>query len=223
MLVYQVPIPEPLRFLEPRETETRTMHALEEYGLMHVKLYEDIAAPRPHRHHLCLSGEGRGPLRDGPLAHPQIRQSENGSTAPALQLFGAGREKRIYAVPPYTNRRPAGFRGPSRSSRPQFRPGLRTLRRRPTSYLDEVVHRRRGRSHVRLLGHRPLRGAAQPPAIADELLGAAPSAGAGAAAMMTNSRLLSAEAVVEVATAAVLACRDIGFELHRRRSPCHRR
>ena len=28
ILVYQVPIPEPLRFLEPRETETRAMHAL---------------------------------------------------------------------------------------------------------------------------------------------------------------------------------------------------
>ena len=43
VLVYQVPIPEPLRFLEPRETETRRMHALAEYGLTHVKLYEDIA------------------------------------------------------------------------------------------------------------------------------------------------------------------------------------
>ena len=43
ILVYQVPIPEPLRFLEPRESETRKMHSLEEYGLMHVKLYEDIA------------------------------------------------------------------------------------------------------------------------------------------------------------------------------------
>ena len=42
ILVYQVPIPEPLRFLEPRETETRKMHALSEYGLMFVKLYEDI-------------------------------------------------------------------------------------------------------------------------------------------------------------------------------------
>jgi alpha-D-ribose 1-methylphosphonate 5-phosphate C-P lyase len=30
VLVYQVPIPEPLRFLEPRETETRRMHALAE-------------------------------------------------------------------------------------------------------------------------------------------------------------------------------------------------
>src|SRR6204780_2957020 len=43
VLVYQVPIPEPLRFLEPRETETRRMHALGEYGRVHVKLYEDIA------------------------------------------------------------------------------------------------------------------------------------------------------------------------------------
>ena len=43
ILVYQVPIPEPLRFLEPREMETRKMHSLEEYGLMHVKLYEDIS------------------------------------------------------------------------------------------------------------------------------------------------------------------------------------
>src|SRR6185295_2016088 len=43
IIVYQVPIPEPLRFLEPRESETRQMHALEDYGLMHVKLYEDIA------------------------------------------------------------------------------------------------------------------------------------------------------------------------------------
>ena len=43
ILVYQVPIPEPLRFLEPSEVETRKMHSLEGYGLMHVKLYEDIS------------------------------------------------------------------------------------------------------------------------------------------------------------------------------------
>ena len=51
ILVYQVPIPEPLRFLEPRETETRRMHALAEYGLMHVKLYEDIA----HHGHIATT------------------------------------------------------------------------------------------------------------------------------------------------------------------------
>ena len=32
---------------------------------------------------------------------------------PALQLFGAGREKRIYAIPPYTRRAQPGLRGPS--------------------------------------------------------------------------------------------------------------
>ncbi len=42
-IVYQVPVPDPLRFLEPRETETRRLHALGDYGLMYVKLYEDIA------------------------------------------------------------------------------------------------------------------------------------------------------------------------------------
>ncbi|MGH8772591.1 MAG: alpha-D-ribose 1-methylphosphonate 5-phosphate C-P-lyase PhnJ, partial [Burkholderiales bacterium] len=43
ILVYQVPEPEPMRKLEPRASETRKLHALAEYGLMHVKLYEDIA------------------------------------------------------------------------------------------------------------------------------------------------------------------------------------
>ena len=37
-MVYQVPLPEPLRWLEPSEQETRTLHALEEYGIMNVKL-----------------------------------------------------------------------------------------------------------------------------------------------------------------------------------------
>jgi alpha-D-ribose 1-methylphosphonate 5-phosphate C-P lyase len=101
ILVYQVPIPEPLRFLEPRETETRKMHALEEYGLMHVKLYEDIAR---HGHIATtyaypVKVEGRYVMDPSPTPkfdNPKMHNS------PALQLFGAGREKRIYAIPPYT-------------------------------------------------------------------------------------------------------------------------
>ncbi len=100
-LVYQVPIPEPLRFLEPRETETRKMHALEEYGLMHVKLYEDIA----RNGHIATTYaypvkiEGRYVMDPSPIPkfdNPKMHRSE------ALQLFGAGREKRIYALPPHT-------------------------------------------------------------------------------------------------------------------------
>lgn len=102
IIVYQVPIPEPLRFLEPRETETRTMHALQEYGLMHVKLYEDIAIhghiATTYAYPVKVAGHyvadpSPTPKFDNPKMHRM----------PALQLFGAGREKRIYAIPPYTD------------------------------------------------------------------------------------------------------------------------
>ncbi len=101
VLVYQVPIPEPLRFLEPRETETRTMHALSEYGLMHVKLYEDIAR---HGHIATayaypVEVAGRYVMDPSPIPKFDNPKMDN---CPALQLFGAGREKRIYAIPPHT-------------------------------------------------------------------------------------------------------------------------
>jgi alpha-D-ribose 1-methylphosphonate 5-phosphate C-P lyase len=101
IMVFQVPIPEPLRWLEPSETETRTMHALAEYGGMHVKLYEDIA----QHGHIATTYDypvivnGRYMMRPSPIPkfdNPKLDRS------PALMLFGAGREKRVYAVPPYT-------------------------------------------------------------------------------------------------------------------------
>lgn len=42
IIIFQVLIFESLRFIESRETEIRIMYALEEYGVMQVKLYEDI-------------------------------------------------------------------------------------------------------------------------------------------------------------------------------------
>lgn len=108
ILVYQVPIPEPLRFLEPRETETRKMHALKEYGLMHVKLYEDIA-----RHgHIATTYAYPALINDRYVMDPSpIPKFDNPKMdmMPALQLFGAGREKRIYALPPYTKVRSLDF------------------------------------------------------------------------------------------------------------------
>ncbi|MBB4303613.1 alpha-D-ribose 1-methylphosphonate 5-phosphate C-P lyase [Rhodobium orientis] len=101
VLVYQVPIPEPMRYLEPREAETRKMHALQEYGLMHVKLYEDIAR---HGHIATtyaypVKVSGRYVMDPSPTPKFDNPKMDN---SPALQLFGAGREKRIYAVPPFT-------------------------------------------------------------------------------------------------------------------------
>jgi alpha-D-ribose 1-methylphosphonate 5-phosphate C-P lyase len=102
ILVFQVPIPDALRFIEPSETESRKMHALEEYGVMHVKLYEDIA----HHGHIATTYaypalvNERYVMDPSPIPkfdNPKMHMNE------ALLLFGAGREKRIYAVPPYTN------------------------------------------------------------------------------------------------------------------------
>jgi len=141
ILVYQVPIPEPLRFLEPRETETRMMHALEEYGLMHVKLYEDIAK----NGHIAttyaypVQVAGRYVMDPSPIPkfdNPKINRSQ------ALQLFGAGREKRIYAVPPHTDVVSLDFEDHpfeiQRFDRPCALCGSKL------SYLDEVVLDDRG-------------------------------------------------------------------------------
>ncbi|MDP3355800.1 MAG: alpha-D-ribose 1-methylphosphonate 5-phosphate C-P-lyase PhnJ [Polaromonas sp.] len=107
-LVYQVPMPEPLFRLEPRRAETITMHALAEYGLMNVKLYEDIAQlgaiSKTYDYPVLvneryLTSPSPIPKFDNPKMHMN----------PALQLFGAGREKRIYAIPPYTAVRSLDF------------------------------------------------------------------------------------------------------------------
>lgn len=101
ILIYQVPIPEPLRFIEPSEVETRKMHALEDYGVMHVKLYEDIArfGSIATTYAYPVRVNSRYIMDPSPIPkydNPKMNRM------PALQLFGAGREKRIYAVPPYT-------------------------------------------------------------------------------------------------------------------------
>ncbi len=101
VLVYQVPQPEPLRKLEPSEVETRNMHAWEEYGLMQVRLYEDIA----RFGHVATTYSYPVFVNDRYVASPTpIPKFDNPKMdrMPALQLFGAGREKRIYAIPPFT-------------------------------------------------------------------------------------------------------------------------
>ena len=135
ILVYQVPIPEPMRFLEPRETETRKMHALEEYGLMHVKLYEDISR---HGHIATayaypVKVEGRYVMDPSPIPkfdNPKLEMA-------AIQLFGAGREQRIYALPPHTKAVSLDFEDhPLEASKADHPCGLCGAQ---DSYLDEVI------------------------------------------------------------------------------------
>jgi alpha-D-ribose 1-methylphosphonate 5-phosphate C-P lyase len=60
----------------------------------------------------------------------------------ALQLFGAGREKRIYAVPPYTPVKSLDF--DDHPFRPVRAPHACALCGSAESYLDEVVTDDRG-------------------------------------------------------------------------------
>ncbi len=142
IIVYQVPQPEPLYRLEASRAETSRLHALAEYGVMHVKLYEDIARfgqvaisyDYPVMvNHRYLMAPSPIPAFDNPKLHRM----------PALQLFGAGREKRIYAVPPYTDVRSLDFEDhPFRAGRAPHACGLCGA---VDSYLDEVVMDDRGR------------------------------------------------------------------------------
>ncbi len=101
VLVYQVPDPEPLRKVEPRQAETRRLHAAGDYGLARLALYEQVARygrVRQAYNHPVLVNRGY-------LASPSpIPRFDNGKLDDnsALQLFGAGRERRVYAIPPHT-------------------------------------------------------------------------------------------------------------------------
>ena len=155
-LVYQVPIPEPLRFLEPRETETRKMHALEEYGLMHVKLYEDIAKHGriATTYAYPVKVEGRYVMDPSPTPkfdNPKMHMS------PALAAVRR-RPREAHLCDPALHRSgEPRFRGSSVRD-PDLRPALRALRR-GAGLSRRGDPRRPRRAHVRLLRHRPLRKA----------------------------------------------------------------
>jgi alpha-D-ribose 1-methylphosphonate 5-phosphate C-P lyase len=106
--VLQVPLPEPLRLVEPSEVETRRMHAEADYARMWVSLYEDVvqngaislAAGYPCR------VNGTYIMSPSPLPRWDLPLLDG---AEHLTLLGAGREKRVYAVPPHTTVKPLEF------------------------------------------------------------------------------------------------------------------
>jgi len=107
-LVLQVPVPEPLRGVERDMRELRRMHAEADYSAIWVSLYEDLV----HNGVITQSTgypvlvDGRYVMATTPIPRwdvPKLDQAE------FLSLFGAGREKRVYAVPPHTSVEPLAF------------------------------------------------------------------------------------------------------------------
>ncbi len=108
ILVFQVPIPEPLRRVEPSERRTRQLHAEADYSSIWLKLYEDIVKYRE----ITIGAtypvmvNGRYVMDPSPIPRWDVPKLHD---ADALHLFGAGREKRIYAIPPHTTVEPLEF------------------------------------------------------------------------------------------------------------------
>jgi alpha-D-ribose 1-methylphosphonate 5-phosphate C-P lyase len=108
ILVFQVPQPEILRGVERLETRTRSMHAEADYSKLWVSLYEAYV-----RYGSLMRGagypvrvNGRYMMSPSPIPRWDV---PNLSDARCLYLFGAGREKRIYAIPPHTVVEPLEF------------------------------------------------------------------------------------------------------------------
>ncbi|PRR84377.1 alpha-D-ribose 1-methylphosphonate 5-phosphate C-P-lyase PhnJ [Clostridium vincentii] len=101
ILVLQVPIPEPLRLVEPSEYRTKRLHRDKEYSGAWLMLFEQIikyGTMATGADHPVMVND-RYVMAPSPIPrfdNPKMNYSE------LLILLGAGREKKVYAVPPYT-------------------------------------------------------------------------------------------------------------------------
>ncbi|HEX7660645.1 MAG TPA: alpha-D-ribose 1-methylphosphonate 5-phosphate C-P-lyase PhnJ [Pseudonocardiaceae bacterium] len=108
ILVLQVPVPEPLRGVVASMDEQRRMHAEADYAKVWVRLYEDIVRNGLVSHsadYPCLVN-GRYVIAPSPIPRFDVPKLNDGE---ALVVLSAGREKRIYAIPPHTRVEPLTF------------------------------------------------------------------------------------------------------------------
>ncbi len=108
LLVLQVPMADPLRWVEPTLERATEMHAEADYGRMWVYMYESVV----HSGDMNVSSQYPVMVQDRymmdttPIPRYDVPRLHMAET---LYLFGAGREKRVYAVPPYTKVAPLEF------------------------------------------------------------------------------------------------------------------
>lgn len=108
IIILQVPVPEPLRGVERDMRELARMHAEADYSRMWVSLYEDKVRNgviTKTTGYPCLVN-GRYVIATTPIPRWDVPRLHH---APFITLFGAGREKRIYAIPPDTEVVPMTF------------------------------------------------------------------------------------------------------------------
>ena len=142
LLILQVPYPDPLIVVEASENKRKTLHGEADYSRLLVKLYEDIVKfdeiTISHRYPTRINDHYV--IDPSPIPRWDVPKIHN---SPALILLGAGREKKIYAVPPYTKAEPLAFEDvPFRVEDFTDEYGQRRCCQQcgcTTSYLDEFV------------------------------------------------------------------------------------
>lgn len=101
VLILQVPEPEPLRKAEAYERKTKEMHAYGDYSVAWLNIFEEIikyGKASMHADYPVIVND-RYLMAPSPIPrfdNPKMNYNK------ALILLGAGREKKIYALPPYT-------------------------------------------------------------------------------------------------------------------------
>jgi alpha-D-ribose 1-methylphosphonate 5-phosphate C-P lyase len=108
VLILQVPDPEPLRAVQSDSSAAHQMHADADYGQMWLVLYEQLVRYKQYLQGASYPSlvNGRYLISPSPIPRwdtPKLHQAAH------LTLLAAGREKRLYAVPPYTDVRPLEF------------------------------------------------------------------------------------------------------------------
>lgn len=108
ILVFQVPMPDVLETVEPNTAKAKLMHANADYSKLWVLLYEDTSLFGDSRisNRYPVIVEDRYAMDPSPI--PKYDTTKLGNSK-ALQLFGAGREKKIYAILPYSDVKPLKF------------------------------------------------------------------------------------------------------------------
>ncbi len=107
-LVYQVPMPDVLETVEPNVSKAKILHANADYSKLWILLYEDTSQFGDSRisNRYPVMVNQRYAMDPSPIPRYDTLKLNN---CKALQLFGAGREKKIYAIPPYTQVVPLKF------------------------------------------------------------------------------------------------------------------
>lgn len=108
ILVLQVPMADPLRWVEPSVERATEMHAEADYGPMWVYMYESVVrcGDMNISSQYPVMVEERYLMDPSPIPRYDVPRLHMADT---LYLFGAGREKRVYAIPPYTRVIPLEF------------------------------------------------------------------------------------------------------------------